>query len=140
FQEIEFHCYDSFWTLISKLNTLKKINPNTLDELLKNKRFNIRPVLRQKKIVDHYSREIKSYLIQSNQPTESLLSCYEQEHFSDHPEMHFPKFKQPEIEAIIENYLQSPNANLNYVRLIVKSSYLKLSDKIKLKAKKVSDR
>ena len=140
FTEIEFHYYDSFWSLVSKFGTFKKMNPNTLDDLLKNKRFNIRSVLKQKKIVDHFSRDIKSYLIQSSETAELLLSYFEQEHFSDHPEMHFPKFKESEIEEIIENYLQSPNANLNYVRLIVKSRHLKLSDKIKLKAKKVSDR
>jgi hypothetical protein len=95
--------------------------------------------MKQKKIVNHFPKLIKDYLIDSTESAELLLSQFEEEHFSERPKLFFPaSLKDSDKELIIINYLDSPNANLNYVRLIVKSRTLKISDKTKLKSKRLA--
>jgi hypothetical protein len=139
FDKIDYQYYDSFWSLISQLNIYKKISSESIDEILKNTRFYIRQLLKQKKIVNHFPKLIKDYLIDSTESAELLLSQFEEEHFSERPKLFFPaSLKDSDKELIIINYLDSPNANLNYVRLIVKSRTLKISDKTKLKSKRLA--
>jgi len=55
--------------------------------------------------------------------------------------MYFPKnLTVSDKEKIVDNYLNFSDANLNYVRLAAKSRSLQLSDKLKFKAKKLSDK
>src|SRR5690606_26524375 len=67
-----------------------------------------------------------------------LLSQFEEEHSSERPKLCFPaSLKDNDKEAMVLNYLDSPNANLNYVRLVVKARTLKISNKTRLKAKRL---
>src|SRR5690606_10673688 len=63
FDTIDYQYYDSFWSLISQLNIYKKIPSDNLNEIFKNSRFHIRQLLKQKKIVNHFSTIIREYLI-----------------------------------------------------------------------------
>lgn len=139
FESIDYQYYDSFWTLLSQLNTYKKISSNSLQEILKSKRFHIRQLLKQKNLVTQFSSIIKSYLLDSTESAELLLSQFEEEHvLSEKPKLFFPNsLKDSDKESMILKYLDSPNANLNYVKLVVNSRTLKLSDKTKLKAKRL---
>ena len=139
FDKIDYQYYDSFWTLLSQLSIYKRISSESIEEILKNIRFYIRQLLKQKNIVNHFSKTIKEYLINSTESAELLLSQFEEEHFSERPKLFFPNsLKDSDKESIIINYLNSPNANLNYVRLVVKSRTIKISDKTKLKAKRLA--
>ncbi|MDY0779744.1 hypothetical protein [Tenacibaculum sp. IB213877] len=139
FYSIDYQYHESFWTLINQLSLYKKISAESITEILKDGRFYIRQFLKQKNIVNHYSKTIKDYLIESTESAELLLSQFEEDHiFSEKPKLFFPtSLNDNDKEAIILNYLDSPNANLNYVRLVVKSRTLKISDKTKLKAKRL---
>jgi hypothetical protein len=139
FELIDYQYYDSFWTLISQLNTYKKISSNSLKEILKSNRFHIRQLLKQKNLVNHFSNIIKSYLLDSTESAELLLSQFEEDHIiSEKPKLFFPNsLKESDKESMILKYLDSPNANLNYVKLVINSRTLKLSDKTKLKAKRL---
>ncbi|OBX18062.1 MULTISPECIES: hypothetical protein [Bizionia] len=139
FNSTDYQYYDSFWTLISQLSIHKKISSDSLKEILKNNRFHIRQLLKQKNIVNHFSRIISDFLMDSTESAELLLSQFEEDHIlSEKPKLFFPaKLKDSDKESMILNYLDLPNANLNYVKLVVNSRTLKLSDKIKLKAKRL---
>lgn len=139
FELIDYQYYDSFWTLISQLNTYKKISSNSLKEILKSNRFHIRQLLKQWNLVNHFSNIIKYYLLDSTESAELLLSQFEEDHIlSEKPKLFFPNsLKESDKESMILKYLDSPNANLNYVKLVINSRTLKLSDKTKLKAKRL---
>jgi len=139
FDSIDYQYYDSFWILISQLSIYKKISAETITQILQNSRFYIRQFLKEKNIVNHYSKIIKDYLIESTESAELLLSQFEEDHIlSEKPKLFFPtSLNDKDKESIILSYLDSPNANLNYVRLVVKSRTLKISNKTKLKAKRL---
>lgn len=139
FKSVDYEYYESFWTLISQLNIHKKLSSDSLKEILGDSRFHIRLLLKQKNIVNHFSMIIKDFLINSTESAELLLSQFEEEHIlSEKPKLHFPtSLKDSDKESIILKYLDLPNANLNYVKLVVNSRTLKLSDRTKLKAKRL---
>jgi hypothetical protein len=139
YETIGYEYYDSFWSLISQLSIYKKLTSDSILEISKKNRFHIRQLLKQKSIVNQFSVIIKDYLIKSTVSAELLLSQFEEKHFSEKSKLYFPtSLTDNDKELIILNYLDSPNSNLNYVRLIVKSRTIKLSDKTKLKAKRLA--
>ncbi len=139
YDTIDYQYYDSFWTLISNLNIYKKISQNNLKEITSNNRFHIRQLLKQRNLVNHFSNIIKTYIMDSTESAELLLSQFEEDHvLSDKPKLFFPSsLKDSDKETMILKYLDSPDANLNYVKLVINSRTLKLSDKTKLKAKRL---
>jgi len=139
FQTTDYQYYDSFWTLISQLSIHKRISKESLKEILNNSRFHIRQLLKQKNIINNFSAIIKEFLLDSTESAELLLSQFEEEHIlSEKTKLFFPaSLKDSDKEIMILKYLDSPNANLNYVKLIINSRTLKLSDKTKLKAKRL---
>jgi hypothetical protein len=139
FQTTDYQYYDSFWTLISQLSIHKRISKESLKEILNNSRFHIRQLLKQKNIINNFSEIIKEFLLDSTESAELLLSQFEEEHIlSEKTKLFFPaSLKDSDKEIMILKYLDSPNANLNYVKLIINSRTLKLSDKTKLKAKRL---
>lgn len=139
FDELEFYYTTSFWKLIEKFNVYKNINTSTFKNLSKCKRYFLREVLQQKNLVAYFSKEIQQYIIDNKSSSEIIISFFEEEHSSIQPELYFPfKIGDKIVETLVNNYLDNEDVNLNYVRLIIKSRTLKLSDKTKLKAKKLS--
>ena len=139
FDELEFYYTPSFWKLIEKFGVYKTINPLIFQELSKCKRYFLREVLQNKNLVTHFSKEITQYIINKKRSSEIIISFHEEERSSNQPELYFPfKIGDKIVETLINSYLDYEDVNLNYVRLIIKSRTLKLSDKTKLKAKKLS--
>tara|TARA_R110002124_G_scaffold287238_1_gene471818 strand:- start:224 stop:2110 length:1887 start_codon:yes stop_codon:yes gene_type:complete len=139
YNELEFYYTTSFWKLIEKFSVYKSIDPLTFLELSKCKRYFLREVLRQKNLVSHFSKEIQQYIIDKKSSSEIIISFFEEERSINQPELYFPfKIGDKIVENLINNYLDSEDVNLNYLRLIIKSRTLKLSDKTKIKAKKLS--
>ncbi|MEC4036765.1 hypothetical protein [Myroides odoratimimus] len=142
YNKIRFDYYSTFWLLLNKTGVYKMFSNEDLTELLKNNRTSLRDVLYCKNIVTHFDSEISSHIIQNSKNAEILLDYYEAHHDRVPKEMFFPKsLTLDKREAIICNYLDNEDANLNYVRLIKSSKdsdHLKFSDKIKFKAKRIS--
>lgn len=141
FSQVDYQYYDSFWSLIDKFKVYKNIKSETLIKVFENSRFSLRRLLKQKSFVNHFSQPIKDYLISNENTAEILLSNFEEEHLSKSPNLYFPtSLSDKDKEVIIAKYLDKPDAKLNYVRLAVKARIIKLSDKTKLKAKKLSQK
>jgi hypothetical protein len=139
FQSTDYQYYDSFWTLISQLNIYKNISSEGFKTIFNNSRFHIRQLLKQKNIINKFSVIIKEFLLDSTESAELLLSQFEEDYIlSEKPKLFFPtSLKDSDKEDMILKYLDLPNANLNYIKLIINSRTLKLSDKTKLKAKRL---
>lgn len=142
-KNVDYQYIKNFWQLFSQLNLYKKISEQCIFDLLKNDEKHIRYILQQKNIVEKYDKKLKEFLLHFEETTEIFLSKFEEKHsFGINPDYHFPKsFSLKDKEFVINQYLESDSPNLNYVRLIESSKDspdLKLSAKIRLKAKKLS--
>lgn len=131
----------SFWELVNDQSVFKRISKNNFRNILTNEPHLIHEILTHKGLVEHYGTEIKYFLLTYSKSAEILLSIYEVQHDFPKKEKFIPKnLSIQDKENIIANYLDSDDTNLNYVRLIQnarKRSDFKISDKIRLKAKRL---
>lgn len=142
FDELESVFYDSFWTLLYNFCSYKKISDEKISSILGKERFYIKHVLKHEKIVKRFSQSLKKYFLEHVDAVEVLLSYYESVSLRPDSKLFFPKLEQSDRDLIFTNYLDSPNANLNYVRLIetTNSREIEISDRVKLKAKKLAEK
>lgn len=142
-QSLEYRYKESFWDLIEYFQVYKKIESDKFVSILDKFKRQIIYILPSKNIVAQFDKQIKEFLIDYSNTAELLLAKIEEKHRFKTPNYYFPKsLTLSDREKIISKYLDSEDANLNYVRLIVKSKDsidLKLSPKLRLKAKKKAD-
>lgn len=140
--QVDYSYIQSFWQLIDQFAIYKNIDKYTFALALNKYNRNINNILSSSNIVKQFNSEIKDFLLQYSGTAELLMSSMEEKDRSAH-KLYFPKsLGLSDMELIISNYLDSPDANLNYVRLIVSSRdtpEFKLSPKVRLKAKKKSE-
>lgn len=138
---IDFEYTKHFWEIIEKLNIYKQLDKTEFKRVISTERFYINEILLHQNIVNFFHAEIKEYFLERKNSAEILLTHFEQDHLTKQAELFFPKsLSQDIMEKIILNYLDYEQANVNYVRLIVKARNIKLSDKTKLKANKLSEK
>lgn len=137
---LEYNYNETYWRLINYFQVYKKISKPVFISILDKFPFQITYIMANKNIVQHFDIEISSFLMNYKTAAELLLSRIEEKQSSDRTEYHFPTcLTLNDRETIMDKYLDNPDANLNYVRLIEKSkdsAQLKLSAKLKLKAKR----
>ncbi len=135
---------DSFWEITANLSAYKNIDKLVFSNLLNSKECNVSAVLQQEKLVKYYDYEIREYLMNYKKSAELILSQYVEKHDRDRVDLHFPKsLSLADKENIILHYLNDDDVNLNYVRLVLnikKLSHLNISDKTRLKAKKLEEK
>ena len=143
FSDIDYDYLKTFWLMLNKHNVYKNLSIETLKQLFREKKFRLPHVLYCKLIVDYFDAEICDLIMSDEQNAEILLSYFEADKDREETEMFFPKsltlFKR---EELILNYLNQDDVNINFVRLIAKSKdseNLKISDKTRLKARKLSE-
>jgi hypothetical protein len=136
---LEFNYKKSFWELINNLRIYKEISKEIFSEILNKFHFQISYILSQKNIVRHFDKVITSFLLHYEKSAELLLTEFEEQRGSNSTKYYFPdSLSYDNKEDIILRYIETEDANLNYIRLIENSNSgeLKLSGKIKLKAKR----
>ncbi len=140
--KVKYDYEESFWNVIELLNIFKKIEKETFSLILKKYDRYISYILSCPNIVKYFSSEIRVFLMTYKRSAELILGSFEEKDRSSRYVFHFPKnLSLADKELIMSNYLESSDANLNYVRLIVTSrdsAALKLSAKLRLKAKNKS--
>lgn len=144
YDDIDFNYYEAFWLLINRFEVYKRIKHEHLDHLFQKNNFNINDVLHCNRIVLFFEKEIRNYLLSNEKNIEILLDYYESSHDNKPKEKFFPKsLTLSDRENLINRYLESDDPNLNYIRLIERnkdSEFLKISDKTRLKAKRLSQK
>lgn len=144
FSQLRYRYQDAFWQIIEKTNTYNRISETALSEISAFKSFSIENLLHSEKLVSHYSKWIKEYFLNHAETAEILLTQFVQKQDWQENRIYFPKsLSLVDRETILFKYLDSENANLNYVRLIInspKTQDLSLSDELRLKAKKLEQK
>lgn len=132
---------ESFWEIIYNLNIYKKISKTIFSETLCNEPFLVHTILKYKYLVSFYENEVRMFLLNDMKSAEILLSIYEVKDNYKEEIKHLPKtLSSDDKEKIISKYLEDEGYNLNYVGLIENAKNrndFKLSDKIRLKAKRL---
>ncbi len=131
----------SFWELVDSQHTYKRISKENFESILSNEPHLIHTILTHKNIVNKYNIAIRDFLMAYSQSAEILLSIYEVTDDLKKNNKVLPKSLNIENkEAIIINYLDSNEMNLNYIGLIQNSrnrNDFRISDKTRLKAKRL---
>ena len=133
---------ESFWQLLDKCQTYKRINPKTFSKL-----FNItiwkEYILLCKNIVSHFDSQLRELLLKDDGFAETLISHYEGTGSDKRSNIFIPKTLTIEDkEVIINGYIDSDSPNPNYLEVITMAkdqSNFKLSSQTKLKAKRRYD-
>ena len=131
----------SFWELANNQKVFKRISKTNFANILSSEPYLINEVLTHKGLVDHYSTEIRNFLLTYPKSAEILLSIYEeQDDFRKNKKIIPKNLSIQDKENIIADYLDSNDTNLNYVGLIQNAKNgndFKVSDKTRLKAKRL---
>jgi len=133
----------SFWELVNNQGTFKRIAKANFSNILTSEPHVIYEILTHKTLVDHYDKEIKSFILTYPKSAEILLSVYEVKDDFDRNQKFIPKSLTVEDkETILSNYLDSNDVNYNYISLIQNArtqADFKVSDKTRLKAKRLHE-
>ncbi|WP_394660064.1 hypothetical protein [uncultured Chryseobacterium sp.] len=144
YDSIDYNYCESFWLLVNRFETHKKIKSSDLKLLFSKQKFDINDILYCNRIVLFFEEEIRDYFLSNERNAENLLNYYESNHDSRPKEKFYPKsLTLIDRENLLNKYIDSENVNLNYIRLIEKnkdSEFLKISDKTRLKAKRLSNK
>ena len=130
----------SFWEVVSNQGFYKNISADKFRSILENNPHFIREILSHKRLVIHYNNSIRDFFMTHPESAEIILSYYEIKDDGDE-DIHFPKsLTINDKETIVSNYVDSPKANFNYLRIIQNARNregFRLSDKTRLKAKRL---
>ncbi len=141
YNQLEYNYIEDFWYLLSQNRVYERISIEAFDNFTKNKNPKLYLLLENDKIVTYYDCVIKEYFLGDIKNAKFLLDKYEMERGYRKKDIYIPpSLSMQQKEKIISDYIDIPDVNINYLRVIenIKSSKdgLVVSDKIKLKAKK----
>ena len=136
--EKNYQYYDDFFEVIEKYNVFERISENVFQKLIKD-RYILHHVLPNKKIVNKFGNLIRNKLLEYPENATILLDKYEIE--GKNKQIYLPKeFTITDKEILIIKYINSKEANLNYLRIIEniqsKKNELEISDKTRLLTRK----
>lgn len=142
YKQVDFSYRHNFWEIIDRFNIKSFISKATLDKALLDNSYDLRYLLQRERLVKKNNDLLAALLKENEHTAEWLLSEFvEDDKFGNHEHMYFPSaLTLQDREDIISAYLDLPEPNLNYVRLVLvakKDSNLRLSDDVILKAKNV---
>lgn len=136
------HC---FWEILDRFNIHGLLDVETVRDAISGSPWELRDLLHQERLVEQNQQAIVVLLKENENSAEWLLKEYVQEDsLGSNKKSFFPKaLTFQDKEDIISRYLDGERPNLNYVRLIQMArtdSNIRLSDRLRLKAKKVEKR
>lgn len=130
-----------FLNLLVKYKRIEQISTNTFEQCLITKALPLYIILTEKKLVRQYDIIIKNEILREPQNAELLLDKFlvKRDPLPQRNALHFPKsLTKKEMITLLEEYIKSPEPNLNYLRLLINvqsSSEFEVPDETKLKAK-----
>ena len=131
-----------FWEVIDKYEIKNLIKKETLRSLFVDKSYALRELLECERLVKNNSKILSDLLKENMHAAEWILACYvEDDRISGNKKRIFipSSLSLEEKDAIINEYIDRPDANQNYLRLIIfakNSQSFKVSDKTRLKAQR----
>ena len=131
---------DDFWEAAYEYKLYERISEEKLDELVSAQPRALGYALRYKKLVLYHGKVLTAQLEANVHTAERLMSHYLVVHENDQETCYFPnEFTQEKREQILWRYIESEEANPNYLGLLWQAqstAEFPVSDRLRLKAKK----
>ena len=145
FSKVEFSDFGDFWKLIASFNVAKRLQWNSIESCIKSKLATVQSMLYVHEYSKIYNEEIADFLLANPDiATPLLINKYMSEHLSPGKEIFLPEsLDADKKEIIISSYLDGSEQNSNYLEMISQwrsTSEFCISDKIRLKAKRLNDK
>lgn len=122
YSEIEHAYQKSVWQIVDRFRLKHLVRKEVLQNIITSqKSYLLRDLLQYKWIVEYNGQLIAEFLMVNPHTAEWLLDYYvAKDTFGKDCLLYFPKVLSGENrDIIIRNYINSPKANLNYVRLVL---------------------
>lgn len=144
YSEVEFNYKNDFWELFDKLKVYVNITEESFQKFMDVSKVTLLELLKCKNITDYFGKIIREKMLTDTLSAQILLDKYEIKHHREKDSIYFPKeLSNLDKETIINNYIDSENPNLNYLRLIanIQSSKdkLEISPKTILRSKRKAE-
>lgn len=131
---------EDFLKLFAQYQLKDRIDENTFATLLSKKLFSITQVCQQPQLVENYGMAVKHFLLGNPSNIELLFNKYVVDSETNIKQLYLPKsLTKDELNVLISNYIDSPEANPNYLQLIINNHNTKefsVTDEHRWKAKK----
>lgn len=141
YKMVDIEYRDDFLEIIENKKIYKSISHETFSCFIKLKNVYIGSILKFKYLVSFFGEPIKKRLLEHPKSGELILDKYV---IKNENNIYLPReLSTEDKEAIIIKYINSKDANLNYIRLILKINNTKefsLSDITKFKAQKKAEK
>lgn len=130
------------WGLFTKFKVYERISGEIFEKYLYEPDTALWVLLREKKLVKHYGKELAKCLRNSEQTASLIISNFLERHEQELL-YYFPKeLTTAEYEEILDKYVRSEKAHYNDLRIIAESQSTKecpISDRLRLSAKRGCD-
>lgn len=136
-KNVDIEYLDDFWELFVRFKVYERVSSNTFVAYLQLPDTDLYKILKHKKLVRAYDKELAQVLRDSEETYEILTT-----HFLEKNDVkyHLPNNLSPEeFEGIFQKYIDSANVNPNVLRLIFDAQGTKecpISDMLRLNAKR----
>ncbi|HDR7623656.1 TPA: hypothetical protein QCX73_003313 [Bacillus mycoides] len=131
---------EDFLKLFAQYQLKDRIDENTFATLLSKKLFSITQVCQQPQLVENYGTAVKHFVLGNPSNIELLFDKYVVDSKTNKKQLYLPKsLTKDELNVLISNYIDSPEANTNYLQLIINNHNTKefsVTDEHRWKAKK----
>lgn len=138
--DIDFEYHADLVALLGRNKAFERCSPTSMLPTLDRAGIRLGEILASKKLVGAYDRAIRDLLAAAPKNAEHLVRKYLQNDVKD--EIHIPaSFTPRDARALLEGYIESPDANPNYVGLIATApvnASTGIDAKLKLRAKRRS--
>ncbi|WP_253735813.1 hypothetical protein [Paenibacillus sp. FJAT-26967] len=144
YSEVKFNYKNDFWELFDKLKVYVDITEESFQKFMDMSKVTLHELLKCKNITEYFGKIIREKMLTDTLSTQMLLDKYEIKHHREKDSIYFPKeLSNLDKETIINNYIDSEDPNLNYLRLIanIQSSKdkLEISPKTILRSKRKAE-
>src|SRR3990167_834656 len=139
--EIDYNYRQDMLLLLAKHKVHERVSAATLLAALRNIGISVGDILENKEITNAYDQDVRSLIVADPKNAEQLVYKYLEA--KDRREIYLPlSFTADDAHKLLESYVDSDDANLNYIKLIADSRINKVAGinaKLKLKAKRKHD-
>lgn len=136
-QGVGFDYHDDLLRLLAEYKVHERVSSGKMMQALNSSKVAIWNILVNKNIVKQYDQEIKALILSDTDNAEYIIRKYFEK--NEDKDIHLPEsLTKEEVHDILERYLNSANANPNYIQLIAQARPIPskgIDDKIKLLAK-----
>jgi len=135
YDEIDFDNIDDFFEVFETYKLYQRIEIDNFRRFLEKENVHIYAVLKFKRVTEYFDEAVKVMLLSNSMNAEAILSKYLKEDDLILP----PSLTETQILSLIEEYIDSPQVNINVLRKIITfpaGQGLNIPDKIRLHAKR----